>query len=129
MTLRQQMIDDASNPHIFADVDGFQEQIVYIAKSRPKETILATVDREEDYAIVDGPNGPVQSKKIKIWVACVLVPTLTQGVNAGDGDVFVIDSRKWKVIGRPEHDEAMMVLSLVAINETEISAPGSRIRY
>lgn len=129
MTVLDQMISDASDPNIFADVTAFAEEIGYVAIGEAMVTIIATVSRREDYAVVDGPNGPTQMRKYTLHAAAVDVPNLTQGVNAGDGDVFVIDDKNWKVIGRPASDSAMMRVDVVNVRDTEMSAPGARIKY
>lgn len=129
MTLREQMIADASSPYVFADVTAMQETIEYTPYGGETVTIIATVNRREDYAVTQGPNGPTQSRKYRLHVATVDVPNLVQGVNATDGDVFVIDGLRWKVYERPAHDVAMTIISVVNQNDTEISAPGARIKY
>lgn len=125
-----QAMRESDRDNVLLSTDERAEEITYTphgfgATPGTALTINAYVQREEQFALVNSPNGRGQQR---IFEATILVGRgATTGVETlSDDDKFTIDGRDYKPQSQPRGDRSVRMLKLAAAEDVEHSAGQAR---
>lgn len=122
MTLASQIISDVTD--VFLNSDEFAESVSYTPFGSSAKSINAVVEYEETVESSPQIDGRGRVKRARMYISTDATDGVATPTNK---DTVEINSADWNVVGSPESDAGMWVLSIERFESTEKGARDHRI--